>query len=112
MNLIGPKDSNMAEKNLYNALHALLVRDTQQQSDRDFPRMSIRGGFGDGSKMASHEAIGNLVIQLVISYTQSGIDILNLGGRVTASRRPATATLSSSSLRTSDGSKSPTPSRT
>ena len=57
MNLIGPKDSNMAEKNLYNALHASLVRDTRQQSDRDFPRMSIRGGFGDGTKMAAHEAM-------------------------------------------------------
>ena len=79
VNLIGPKDSNMAEKNLYNALHASLVRDARRQSDRDFPRMSIRGGFGDGTKMASHEAIGNLVIQLVISYTQSGIDILKAG---------------------------------
>ena len=41
--------------------------------------MSIHGGFGDGTKMASHEAIGNLVIQLVISYTQSGINILKAG---------------------------------
>ena len=36
VNLIGPKDSNMAEKNLYNALHAWLVRDAKQQSDRDY----------------------------------------------------------------------------
>ena len=79
VNLIGPKDSKQAEKNFYNALHASLVYDARRQSERDFPRMSTGGGFADGSKMAAHEAMGNLVIQLVASYTQSGIDILKPG---------------------------------
>jgi hypothetical protein len=41
--------------------------------------MSTRGGFADGTKMAAHEAMGNAVIQLVASHTQSGIDILKTG---------------------------------
>ena len=112
VNLIGPKDSNMAEKDLYNALHTTLVHSARRQSEKDLPRMSTRGGFADGTKMAAHEAMGNAVIQLVASYTQSGIDILKTGWERHRITRPAIVTLSSFFLHMSDGFKSPIQSMT
>ena len=77
--LVGPGQSRMAEKDLFDALHENLVRDAARQSDRDFPRMTVRCGFGDGTKMAAFEAFGNLLIQLCVSYTDSGLDLLRDG---------------------------------
>jgi len=77
--LIGPNKSKQAEKDAYDSLHQHLVNDVARQSEKDFPRSTVRNGFGDGTKMSSVEAVGNLHIQLCVSYTQSGIDLLRDG---------------------------------
>ena len=38
-----------------------------------------RGGFGDGTKMAGGNAFGHILIQLCVSYTDSGLDHLRDG---------------------------------
>ena len=79
--LVGPNESKKKEKNLFDILHENLVRDAaRQESERDFPRMTIpRGGFGDGTKMTGGDVFGHLLIQLCVSYTDSGLDLLRDG---------------------------------
>ena len=57
-------------------LHQNMVRDSTRQSERDEPRKSTRAGFCDGSKMTAMERVGNLHELLVLSYAQSGYDII------------------------------------
>ncbi len=47
-NLIGGTNSKKKDKESFDDLHQCLVRDAEQQSERDFPRMSIRNGIIDG----------------------------------------------------------------
>ena len=78
-NLLGPGDSKKTEKDAYNALHHNLLNRANRQSEKDFPKMTIRGGFNDGTKMTAGEAVGNLFIQLCASYTETGIGLLDAG---------------------------------
>ncbi len=49
--LIGGPNSKKKDKESFDDLHCYLVRDAEQQSERDFLRMSIRNGITDGNKM-------------------------------------------------------------
>ncbi len=60
------------DKNSFDYLHHCLVRDAEQQSERDFPRMSIRNGITDGTKMCGSEQVGNCFVLLCIVHTHSG----------------------------------------
>ncbi len=50
--LIGGPNSKKKDKESFDDLHRCLVRDAEQQSERDFPRMSIRNEITDGTKCA------------------------------------------------------------
>jgi hypothetical protein len=50
-NLIGGPNLKKQDKESFDDLHHCLVRDAEQQSERDFPRMSIRNGITDGTNM-------------------------------------------------------------
>ncbi len=53
-NLIGGPNSKKKDKESLDDLHRCLVRDTEQQSERDFPRMSIRNGIcADPNKLVT-----------------------------------------------------------
>ncbi len=49
--LIGGPNSKKKDKESFDDLHHCLVRDAEQQSERDFTRMSIQNGITDGTKM-------------------------------------------------------------
>ena len=51
--------------------------DFMRQSERDFPRGSIRNGIIDGTKIQSSERRGNLLRLLCISYTTEGMNSLH-----------------------------------
>ncbi len=44
-------------KETFDDLHRHLVKDTQRQSERDFPRLSDRNGKTDGTKMCGSERV-------------------------------------------------------
>jgi hypothetical protein len=52
--LIGGPNSKK-DKESFDDLHHCLLMDAEQQSERDFPRMSIRNGITDGTKMWGSE---------------------------------------------------------
>jgi len=60
------------DKETFDDLHRCLVRDAQRQSERDFPRMSVRNGITDGTKMCGSERVGNCFILLCAFHTQLG----------------------------------------
>jgi hypothetical protein len=45
-------------------LHQNLVVESLKQSERDIPRMSLRNGVTDGTKMTASERVGNMFILL------------------------------------------------
>ncbi len=49
-----------------------MVRDAQCQSEQDFPRMSIRNGVTDGTKMCGSERVGNCFVLLCVMHTRLG----------------------------------------
>ncbi len=71
-NLIGGPNLKKKDKESFDDLHRCLVRDTKQQSERDFPRMSIRNGITDGNKMCGSEQVGNCFVLLCVNHTHSG----------------------------------------
>ncbi len=48
------------------------VRDAEQQSERDFPHMSIQNGITDGTKMCESKQIGNCFVLFCVMHTYSG----------------------------------------
>jgi hypothetical protein len=48
--LISFTRSTKQDRGTFDDLHRCMVRDAQRQSERDFPRMSIRNGMIDGTK--------------------------------------------------------------
>ncbi len=60
------------DKESFDELHRCLVRDAEQQSKRDFPRMSIRNGIIDGTKMCRSEQFGNCFVLHCVMHTHSG----------------------------------------
>ena len=53
-----------------------MVRDAQRQRERDFPRMSIRNGVADGTKMCGSKRVGNCFVLLCVMHTQLGQNLL------------------------------------
>jgi hypothetical protein len=60
------------DRESFDDLHCRLVRDAEQQSERDFPRMSIRNGITDGTKKCRSEQVGNCFVLLCAMHTYSG----------------------------------------
>jgi hypothetical protein len=70
-NLIGgPKTKK--DKESIDDLHRCLVRDAEQQSERDFPRMSIWNRITDGTKMCGSKQVGKCFVLLCVMHTHSG----------------------------------------
>jgi hypothetical protein len=67
--LIGGPNSKKKDKESFVDLHHCLVRDAEQQSERDFPGMSIRTGITDGTKMCGSEQVGNCFMLLCVIHT-------------------------------------------
>jgi hypothetical protein len=70
-NLIGGPNLKKNKESL-DDLHQCLVRDAEQQSERDFPRMSIQNGITDGTKMCGSKQVGNCFVLLCVMHTHSG----------------------------------------
>ena len=77
--LIGTENSNKKEKEDFDDLHRCLVMDAKRQSEQRMPRMSIRNGITDGTKMCGSERVGNFFILLCVMYTTSGKGLLSNG---------------------------------
>jgi hypothetical protein len=60
------------DKESFDDLHCYLVRDSERQSERDFPCMSIQNGTTDGTKMRRSEQVGNCFVLLCVMHTHSG----------------------------------------
>jgi hypothetical protein len=71
-NLIGGPNSKKKDKESFDDLHRCLARDSEQQSERDFSRMSIQNGITDGAKMYGSEQVGNCFVLLCVMHTHSG----------------------------------------
>ena len=71
----------MSNKNreIIDNLHVRLSALIQRQSERDFPRGSIRNGIIDGTKIQSSERKGNLFCLLCIAHTTEGMNALYKG---------------------------------
>ncbi len=78
-NLIGSEKKNKREKEAFDDLHRCLVGDAQCQSEKQMPRMSIRNGITDGTKMCGSERVGNCFILLCAMYTARGETLLSPG---------------------------------
>jgi hypothetical protein len=60
----------------FDDLHCCLLRDAEQQSERDFPRMSIQNGITDGTKMCGSKQVGNCFVLFCVMHTHSGQKLL------------------------------------
>ncbi len=56
----------------FDDLHQCIVSDVQQQSEQDFPCMSIPNGITNGTKMRGSEQVGNCFVLLCAIHTQMG----------------------------------------
>jgi hypothetical protein len=74
--LISLTRSRKRDRETFDDLHRCMVRDAQRQSERDFPRMSIRNGVTDGTKMCGSERVGNCFVLLCVMHTQLGQSLL------------------------------------
>lgn len=77
--IIGPKKTNLKEKDKFNCLHQKLVHDASRQSEKDLPRMSSRNGAFDGTKMTANEIMGCAAVIAVAANTVQGRNILKPG---------------------------------
>jgi hypothetical protein len=64
------------DKESFDDLHHCLIRDTEQQSERDFPHMSIPNGITDATKMCGSERVGNCFVLLCVMHTHSGKKVM------------------------------------
>ncbi len=74
--LISLTRSSKRDRETFDDLHRYMVRDAQRQSERDFPRMSIRNGVTDGTKMCGSKRVGNCFVLLCVMHTQLGQSLL------------------------------------
>jgi hypothetical protein len=70
--LIGGTNSKKKDKESFDDLHRCLVRDAEQQSERDFPCTFMRNGITDVTKMCGSERVGNCFVSLCVMHTHSG----------------------------------------
>ncbi len=68
--------SKKQDQELFDDLHSCIVIDAQRQSKRDLPRMSVRNGITDGSKLCGSEKVGNCFALLCAMHTQLGKNLL------------------------------------
>jgi hypothetical protein len=71
-NLIGGPNSKINDKESFDDLHLFLGLDAEQQSERDFPCMSIQNGITDGNKMCGSNQVGNCFVLFCVMHTHSG----------------------------------------
>jgi hypothetical protein len=64
------------DRDLIDQLHIEISNCTNRQSERDFPRGSMRNGLIDGTKCQSSERKGNLFRLLCIAQSSCGGDVL------------------------------------
>ena len=76
--LIGGPQTKKKDQESFDELHRSLVQDAQRQSEKDVPRMSVRNGITDGTKMAGSERVGNCFILLCVMHTARGIELTKL----------------------------------
>ncbi len=69
--LIGGPNLKKKDKESFDDLHPCLVRDAEQQSERDLPWMSIRNGITDGTKMCGSEQVCYCIVLLCVMHTHS-----------------------------------------
>jgi len=74
--LISLTRSKKRDQETFDDLHRCIVMDGQRQSERDFPRMSVRNGITDGTKMCGLERVGNCFALLCAMHTQLGKNLL------------------------------------
>ena len=74
--LISLTRSSKRDRETFDDLHRCLVRDAQRQSERDFPRMSIRNGVTDCTKMCGSERVGNCFVLLCVMHTHLGKELM------------------------------------
>ena len=74
--LISLTQSRKKDRESFDDLHQCIVSDAQQQSEQDFPHMSIRNGIKDGTKMCGSERVGNCFVLLCAMHTQLGKSLL------------------------------------
>ena len=72
INIIGSPQRTKRDQESFDELHRCMVVHAQQQSERDFPRMSVRNDITDGTKMAGSERVGNCFILLCVLHTSQG----------------------------------------
>jgi len=70
--LISLTRSRNQDRETFDDLRRCMVRDEQRQSERDFPRMSIRNGVIDSTKMCESERASNCFVLLCVMHTQLG----------------------------------------
>ncbi len=68
--LISLTQTKKRDQESFDDLHRCIVINAQRQSERDFPRMSVRNGITDGSKMCGSEQVGNCFALLCAMHTQ------------------------------------------
>ena len=77
--IIGLGKTKEKEKLQLDCLHQVLTSQSTHQSEKDFPRTSMRNGITDGTKMSGKERVGNMAILLCLTYTKEGRELLMPG---------------------------------
>jgi hypothetical protein len=78
--LIGTvKKRKKKDKEDFDGLHHCLVKISQKQRERDFPRMSIRNGITNGTKRCRSECGGDCFILLCVVHTSAGQILIKPG---------------------------------
>jgi hypothetical protein len=67
------------DRDYIDKLHVQIYMNIKRQSERDFPRGSIRNGIIDGTKCQAEERKGNLFLLLVMAHTVEGTTKLQKG---------------------------------
>ncbi len=76
--LISLSRSRKKDRESFDDLHRciVIVRDAQQQSEQNFPHMSIRNGITNGTKMCGSEQVGHCFVLLCAIHSQLGQSLL------------------------------------
>ena len=72
-------DTTKRGQEAFDKLHQFIVSQSTHQSETDFPRISVRNGIIDGSKMGRMEGVGNLAILMCVTYTKNAKTLLRNG---------------------------------
>ncbi len=64
------------DKESFDDLHRFLVIKADRKSKCNFPRMSIRNGITDGTKMCGSERVGNCFVLLCVMHTHLAKELM------------------------------------